>query len=495
MFDFSSLIDVLMRRAREEEPQGPSFTQLIVELPAEDTLAAMIEINKALAALNRNPRLSLKERYQSVRSCDEKARPLTALLSKVYHGEEQIEQILPHQVMPTLLACWKELASAYKLCLKQHAQAPSPKFEQEAQLITLRAIIYYSEQAKWSYLRYFDAEPRLWRSLNNLYQIAEAAGFADKMMAPYPDMAATSVSRVYRHALLLKLSEPERHRIEEIWMLDQLLDMWVDDISLERVIRPRDQSFAINLDEPKPPMKLRRNMVGERYRYFDTETLADRLAQASVFAAQGVATVPIMTEQLDHPRLARFLGDLSVVYSRVGQSRARRSERRLKDRPADAAIGFDVIHTLLAHGRGTSNWEPWNLLDESGNGFGAQYRSHYDDRLTIGELLALRSGDTTWLALVRRLHKSSEGNVRVGAERLAAQPAPVMLAGGSGNVPALYCAESPHGRVLVMNLAQHEAGALFTLASGTKRFTIKLGPALEVLPTCAICNFNVLAKD
>ncbi|QDQ25871.1 hypothetical protein FNU76_05635 [Chitinimonas arctica] len=489
MFDFKGLIDALMRRAREDEEAGPTATRMLINLPRHETLIVLTEIIKALAALNRNPRIGLKDRYRAVQAFDEKARPLAALLVKVFRGEEHIDTILPQQIQPSLLACWKELASAYKLCLKQHAQSPSARFAGDAELITLRALAYYAEQAKWAYMRYYDAEPRIWRSLNRLYQIAEAAGFSSKPIAPYPDVAPLSVGRVYRHALLLKLAEPERRRVEELWMIDGWVDGWLEYAALEKIIRPRDQTFAINLDEPKPPMKLRRNMVGERYRYLDTEPLANYLGELAREAGRGGKH----HDPAEGDSLTRLYTDLAVVYSREGQARSRRSERRHKEREAGAAVGMDHIGRLLRENSQTG-WESWMLGDESANGLGAHYKAHFDDKMTVGEILALKDEHGICLAVVRRLHKTREGQIKVGAERLASKPAAVLLEGPAGKLPALYCAESPHGRMLLLQRHGYQVGQIVNLSAGGKSFSIQLGPTLEILPEYVLCGFTVLAK-
>lgn len=496
MFDFKGLISALRRRGRDEITLSHSATIMMAELPRSQALNALTEIIKALATVNRNPKIGLKERYRSVQVYDEKAQPLVAVLVRVYRGEEQVEGIHPRQALPSLLACWRELASGYKVCLKQHAQSPSSRFAADAELITLRAVQYYAEQAKWAYLRYYEVEARLWRSLNRLYQIAEAAGFADKALNAYSGTVATSVSSVYRHALLLKLSEPERRRAEDLWLVDSWVGTWIGRVNLEKVIRPRDQTFAINLDEPKPPMKLRRNMVGERYRYLDTQPLSDYLAELAVSAARGAFPVAMTTPpEAEIPNAARLLADLAIVYSREGQNRSRRSERRSRERPTSSAVGLAQISKLLGHTGSTATWDNWTLADESANGVGVHYKARYDDRLTIGEIVAMKDDEGVVLAVVRRLSKSREGEVKVGAERLANKPLAVVLQGKSEQISALYCAESPHGRMLVMAAGSYSAGKAYTLSAGPKRFHIQIGQLLEAIPGYAICAFSVTGKE
>ncbi|MBV8467370.1 MAG: hypothetical protein JO218_15620, partial [Burkholderiales bacterium] len=488
MFDFRGLIEVLRRKAREEDYAGPSLTQMMIDMPRDQILVALTEIVKGIAALNRDGKVGLKERYRAVAAFDDRSRPLLATMVNVYRGHDTIPGLSARQALPVILACWQELAAAYKVCLKQHAQSPSPRFAPHAELITLRAVAYYAQQAKWSYLRYFEPDSKIWRNLNRLYHIADAAGFAAKPMALYPDEAPTSVNDLYLRAALLKLAEPERRRPEDVWLIDDWLAARLDTVRMERVIRPREQTFGINLDDAKPPMKLRRNMVGERYRYLATDMLASQFSVEAGAIRRG--------ERPAADTLGSYVGlfdDLAVVYSRAGQQRSRRAERKPIGRDVRAALG--VTHSLQAISGSGTELEPWTLVDESANGLGAHYKARFDDRLTVGELVLLREADgNTSLNVVRRLTKSREGQVRVGAERIAAGPVAVTISLGGRTVPALFCNESAYGsRALVFDRMIWTKDDDIVLTAAGKRYGVQLGPILETLPEEYVTGF--LVKD
>jgi hypothetical protein len=496
MFDFKGFIDVLRRRARDEHYVGPSATRMMAALPRGESLMALTEIVKSLSAQNRDAKLALKERYRCVLDFDDKARPLIELLARVYRGQEHVEGMSPRQVLPSLLACYQELATAYKVCLKQHAQRPSARYAEEAELMTLRAIGYYALQAKWAYLRYFDTDTKVWRNLNRLYQIADAAGFVNKPLTRYPDEAPCSVAEHYLRAALLRLAEPDRRRPEDIWLVDDWMMHLQSRTKIDRVFRARDQNFAINLDDSRPPMKLRRNMVGERYRYLSTEALASHFADASQMARQGSLPHYMTGVARDHlPAVISLLDDLARVFSRAGQERMRRSERKTAEREVLAAPGLDAMLPLL---RGDhTDWAKWTLVDESANGMGAHYKAGYEDRMVVGEVIALRETDgRTFLSAVRRLNKSRDGQVRVGAERICVQPVAVVLIGEAGAHPALFCQDTGWGeRALLVRRADWVENAEFTLVAGGKRYKVRLGPQLDQMPDYLLVTFTVLARE
>lgn len=514
MFDFKSLIDALLRRGRGEENFGASPTQMMVQMPRHQALATLIEIVREISELNRNPKIKLKERMRSISYFDEKVQSITELLVAIYRGKEVVEQITPRQVLPSLLACWQEMASGYKVCLKQHAEAPSRSFAAQAEIATLRAMEYYARQATWSYVRYFDPEPRIWRNLHAMYLIAESAGFLEKPIrwhANVPQSEAISVATVYLRAMLLYVAEPARRLPEQIWQLTDWIKLWATNIRLESTLRPRNQLFAINVSEQRPPMRLRRNMVGERYRYFDTTTLADRLASEGQEARSGNFPPELGSiNAAQSGATAQLLLDLAVIWSRDGQARRRRYERSMTGRAAEVAHGLNGVSKLFdgnakinleaaATARSGMDMVEWSLDDESNTGLGANYRARFDDPLCVGELVAIReeTSKRPTVGIVRRLHKTREGKVKVGVEKLGTQPALVSLQSNDKAYPALYTQDAPQAagnRGLLIANALYGENREYTMTASGKAYRIRLGEALEALPTYTLSSFLVLEK-
>lgn len=514
MFDFKSLIDALLRRGRGEENFGASPTQMMAQMPRHQALATLIEIVREISELNRNPKIKLKERMRSISYFDEKVQSITELLVAIYRGKEIVEQVTPRQVLPSLLACWQEMASGYKVCLKQHAEAPSRGFAAQAEIATLRAVEYYSRQATWSYLRYFDPEPRIWRNLHAMCQIAESAGFVDKPIrwhASIPESEAVSVATLYMRAMLLYTAEPARRLPDQIWQLTDWIRSWAGMIRLERILRPRDQLFAINVSEQRPPMRLRRNMVGERYRYFDTTGLADRLASEAQHARSGNFSPTLgVINAAQSGATAQLLQDLSMIWSRDGQARRRRYERSMIGRAAEVAHGLNGISKLfdnnakinldaVSPARASVDLIEWSLEDESNNGLGANYRARFDDPLCVGELVAIRddASKRPTVGIVRRLHKTREGKVKVGVEKLGSQPALVSLQSNEKAYPALFTQDAPQAagsRGLLLANSLYGENREYTMTASGKTYRIRLGEALEALPTYTLSSFLVLEK-
>jgi hypothetical protein len=160
-----------------------------------------------------------------------------------------------------------------------------------------------------------------------------------------------------------------------------------------------------------------------------------------------------------------------------------------------AAPGLDVILPLLRGEK--ADWANWMLVDESANGLGANYKAGYDDRMVVGEIIALREADgRSFLSVVRRLNKARDGQVRVGAERICAQPVAVVLRGTSNVSPALFCQDTGRGeRALLLRRHDWQENAERTLHAGGKRYKVRIGQVLDQMPDYVLTTFFVLARE
>jgi hypothetical protein len=509
MFDFKALTAALWKRTRQETPPTLGATRIIAELPRHEAVRALGEIVHELAHLNRNAKTGLKERFRAMLYFDEKAQPILRLLMDAYRGVAVVEGVSSRQLFQALLDCWQEMAAGYKVCLKQHAQAPRRTFAAQAELVTLRATAYYAAQASWSHLHHFEVEPRVWRNLHRFYQVAESAGFAQKPMQRYPDEPDTDTVRdCYLRALLLKLAEPERRLPGQIWQIERWLRQWQGLVRIEQVIRPRDQLFAVNLDEPKPPMKLRRNMVGERYRYLATSNLSLHVTQLAQAVAAGrddteLGAIPTM----ERGATVQLLNSLAEGWSQEGQSRARRYERTLEGRQVSVTRGLPAIASFYPRPAGfeleaaakvmPARFEEWAIEDESSGGLGAQFKAPFEDRLEVGEVIAVRphEGKYPVVGVVRRVFRTRNGQVKAGIEKLGAQPVLVTLTAGERRAIALYLPACPIAggqRALLMQQQDYVEAKAMMLEAGGKRYVIRLGSPIEWLATHLVLAFQVI---
>ncbi|MBS1156032.1 MAG: hypothetical protein H6R07_1956 [Proteobacteria bacterium] len=520
MFDFKSLIQTLFA-PRDTGPNVRdlrSATEMLGELPESDRLMAQVEIIKALQQLNQNLRINTKERCRTIPYLDEKARKLQDQLIGIYHGTIIDEHAPRAQLLLTITAFWKEMGTAYQLCLKQALHASSKSTDNLLPLFTLRAMRYYCEHTKWAYLRYMPLDDKTWRRINRLYFFADQQGFADGMLAPYADSPHSSIRREYMKILMLTLAAPEKMQPDQVELVAHWLEKWVGRIDLEEIIRPHRQLFAINIAGSSPPQRLRRDMVGANWRYWFTDTLVQHLKETLVRLQQGAAAsdvgLPARTSLPANLELMQRLGDL---WSRDKPAPARRHDRQTSNKNIRVLRGLDAIIAHLAkhapHSGSVNisneltqalaaDQARWTVENESLRGIGVQFRHARDDKLQTGEIVGMLPEETDSplsIGIVRRLTKQSDGQMNAGIETITVSPLVVDIRAKPEN-PSCRAIFSPEdsstrqGRLLLVPQAYFGENLDCTLAAQGKTYRIRLSKAQEHTTDAILAGFSVLAK-
>lgn len=541
MFDFSGLISAILRK-RSDDPVGnlKSATVWVQELPLADVHQAQTEIVKALSSLNENRKMSLKERIRVVMYLDEKARGLQAQLCRDYLAVIDLPHAPEKGYLATILSFWEEMASACQICIRSFAQDPVSKFWPQIHVITLRGLYYYGMQAKWAHLRYLPVEATVWRNLNRLYLFAEREGFEKNLYRPFPDTdLETSCVAQYMHAQLLQLVSPDSLLPVQIDLVDRWLDQWAKSVALEQEFRPHRQLYAVNLGDTKPARALRRNMLGEKYRYFGVGLLLVQIEKAVEQLRAG--EVPARIGLTEDCRLPQCLDLIELVRNRWSRKNVeRKHERKPQVKVVQVVQGFHDIVAQLRPGTkkrrrrptgplidyqvtgytvggtpidATTQSEPhlfqphleqWVMENESLSGCGATTDVNAQP-LKIGTLVGLKpdSARHFLIGVVRRINKNPSAKTYVGIETLSQTPIPVdLLTLPNGEhtpqrTDGIYLMELPEAqqpRSLLLARQEYEPGRLLRLEAQGKAYTIRLQQALAVGDDYARVTFEVLAR-
>lgn len=513
MFDIAGLIGSLF--GKNGAPEGVhnfrSATRMLKELPESDILMAQVEIIKALQQLNQNTKTSVNERFKTLPYLDEKARTLQAHLVGVYHGKILDQGAPLPQVLLTITSFWHEMGNAYQLCLKQSMQSPSQGAGQPLALFTLRSMAYYLEHAKWNYLRYMEMDSRTWRHVNRLYFFAEQQGFAVTPLQSYAGSATSTIQREYLKILMLSLAHPEKMQPGQVELTAQYLDQWIDRIELETIIRPHRQLFSINLAGSAGPKRLRRDMVGENWRYWLTDTLTQHMREVHAQLTKGTPPATLgLPEECLLPANLDLLQKLSNIWSRDTPVASRKHERHTTKKSIHVIRGLNsVIKFLLKHPQNASDTdEPiqfkttqWNVENESASGLGIHFHSTSDLKLRAGEVVGVQAEDRNLplsIGIVRRICNRKDGKVSAGIETISSAPILVELTSANRNRSrAIFSPENPEknqGRFLLMPQQCFEENSEYLMSAQSKNYRIRLSPAREHTVNATLSNFTVLAK-
>jgi hypothetical protein len=541
MFDFSGLINAILRK-KSDDPVGDikSATIWVQELPLADVHLAHIEIVRALSSINENKKMPLKERVQVCMYLNEKAKDLQDNLCRDYLATTSDANAAERTYLQTILAFWDEMAVAYQICIRSFSQDPSAKLWPTIRILTARALHHYAMQAKWAHLRYMPVDSAVWRNLHRLYLFAEREKFEKTAVKLFPDsLTDTSCQSEYLQPLMLHLANPESLQPLQINLVDQWLDTWAKSVTLENQFRPHRQLYAVNLGDTKPARSLRRNMLGEKYRYWGVGLLVVTIDKAVEQLKNG--ELPARLGLGEDCRLPHCLDLIETVERRWSKKDVQRKHERtpnvkvvhvvqglhdilaqlkpgakIKRKPKGEMVGYQVMGYTVGgfpidmNTQGNEELfqpalEQWIMENESVSGYGVTFNPAGQNGLRIGTLIGLKPESTRHflIGVVRRMNKNPASKTYVGIQTLCQTPIPVELHSSSGGNPsshfaeAVYLLEMPQAQIsrsLLMAHDDFEPGRLLQLKAQGKAYTIRLQKALEEAEDYRRVSFDVLAR-
>lgn len=541
MFDFNGLVNAILRR-KVDDPVGDlkSATIWVQELPLADVHRAHIEIVRALSSINENKKTPLKERIQVCMYLNEKALGLQNNLCHDYLATANDADADARAYLPTILAFWDEMAVAYQICIRNFAQSPNSKLWPTIRIIVARAIYHYAMQAKWAHLRYLPVDASVWRNLHRLYLFAEREKFDKTALQLFPDnKVETTCLSEYLQPLMLLLANPESLQPLQINLIDQWLDSWTKSITLETQFRPQRQLYAVNLGDAKPARSLRRNMLGEKYRYWGVGLLVVTIDKALEQIKNG--ELPVRLGLGEECRLPQCLDLIETVQKRWAKKDVQRKHERtssvkivhvvqgLEDiiaqlkpgakvarKPKNSKADYQVMgytvggtpmdmNTLGDEALFQPVLEQWIMENESISGFGVTFNPGAQSGIRIGTLIGLKPESTRHFLIgaVRRINKNPASKTYVGIQTLCQTPIPVQLyplAGAENSTvlaEAVYLLEMPQAqlaRSLLLRRRDFEPGRLLQLKAQGKAYTIRLQQSLEEAEDYHRVSFDVLAR-
>lgn len=532
MFDFKGFISALLNKNNDSSISNlKSATILVRELPESDIHKALQEIVKALTGLNTNTRTPLKERIRVLLYLDEKAFTLQQTLCKEFLSALDAPETMPHGLLPTILQFWEEMDTAYQLCIRLYAENPgNAKIQEQMPLLTAKGLHYLAMRTKWQHICYQPVERQTWRHLHRLYLFAERENFDKTQVKLYANRSETTCASEYMQAMLLHLANPAGLLPAQIEMVDAWLDSWAQSVNIEKDFRPQRQLYAVNLGDAKPARKQRRNMQGEKYRYWGIGLLRINITKT--------------IERLQHNKRLKHLkpDDAALEPEHIdliekvsdrwaGQNTSRVHERVTAEKPLQVSKHFANIVTCMKSSKKTagsiscnmensimtdresiekageelaSNTHHWWLENESLNGYGITFAHHSKtDPLRIGTLVGLKdtAGKSCCIGIVRRIHHETPRKVQAGIQALSKSPVLVKLhppQGESGpTAHGIYLPEyfkHQQGHRLLMPREGYAQGKMMQFKAQGKTYAIRLQKAEEHGSDYIQTGFDVVAK-
>lgn len=456
-----------------------AITRWMSALPMGDTLKALEALTIQVREFVDQRQVANKERLAVLSTIDQGAQELLDIMRSQYLQNPRMSRTVESRLWNTVSAYYLEIIRAYHALIMEYIGNPSSsKIASTMPLLTARALHYFGLDAKWSYYRYTQANPKLWKRMHNLYHFAEYEEFEAQSLMLYPDEPSeTTVAQLYLESLMLETLNTGSLTPRQIHLIERWMPMLVRGIRLEQEFKAERHVFFVNLEENRGARRIRRITPGDALRYWDTYGLKDKLdALRSQLSAGALPAKMGLTEDCRLPACLELLERIAYFWSPTGLKRTQRAfqrkntmksievvrglgdicmnvradniqaQRALAGETSDG-LSYDEMVDVHLYGFVTKRTqvrvelgkdekiehviahERWVMENESEAGYGAYINDQVDDWVRLGKLVGLKPEKKGhWnVGVIRRLQRTDANQQHVGIEVISERPLALLL--------------------------------------------------------------------
>ncbi|MDH5649619.1 MAG: hypothetical protein OEY67_08180 [Gammaproteobacteria bacterium] len=451
------------------------------ELPMLNVEESSHEIHKSLIAINRTPleettRIKLLELYRA---------PIKVLTDKLLksYGTLPLPLSDKYQIAADRVRHFQnEMAYGYKWIVRDmYHRIQSKLLGRHSTSLALpiqRAIYYLTGSLVHSYQQYAPYQAGTWKELHILYQLAELNGITEMPVEdPINDVLGhSSVSHVYKQALLVDLSDPYHLPAQMITKIYRYLDVMA---SLAHVHRPPiiavadNCQFLVDLNSDRAGhmvMGQPDELQSKHLRLLNTVDLArtihgqlTQLEEGKAPDSQGLGDgfFDAMAQNMCRRLINSWGVNPKRVFKRVPKSdisvntaiglesavyvfnQSRKfitSAEYMGPKPQRTRIGtfftrpdpalLDDVH-LEEETQNDTEYalSTWDMVDESAGGM-ALAKTGYKGPIRVGEIIAThnKGGSESWsLSVIRWMRRLDNQHTELGIQRLAPSAKPLAI--------------------------------------------------------------------
>ncbi|MDH5220605.1 MAG: hypothetical protein OEW94_05170 [Betaproteobacteria bacterium] len=428
----------LFGRGKPDHPMADArqARRLLDELPPRDPVKALGDLAHWHESVAATPDFRPEARIELLLMIDAAAQERVKKVTLEYLAPARLSRFQENRLWTAVHGYWREAALAMARAVDLFLQGGKGAERARAQLPALlaAALRALAQQIKWAYLRYGPNDPVVWGAFNRVYGFAEAQGLAGAQSAPRTE---------FLRGLMLSASAPECLLPAQLEITEKLLAQYAPLLELAPA-GGEDLPFWTDVQRPMVPLRASRLLQpGPGVRYFGAGRALAGLAslQERVRASPALQADLGLGAPMEREDALELIGHLRKCWSpqtpeRRHRRHAVKSRLGVVNGLAGAIEALDQESSLSFDGGGAENWVVENV---SAGGFGALVTQTKGDWLRVGALLALQpEGGSNWLVgVVRRVHRTSGAQARVGIETLAKSPQIVRLSLGASVSGAL----------------------------------------------------------
>ena len=467
------------------ETKPAKAEQWLAGLPLLNPTETSYQIYNALAALNRME-IDDKTRFRLLEVYREPVARMCTELKGDYIGLPLPLPHKGHQAAQRARSLQIEMAFGYKRLVINAMDSlkgrPSTRAMGSLAILLQRAIRYLAETLVKSYQYYAKPPDNIWHEIHQLYQLADAYGVSEQNVddALNQTQPQSTVSHVYKQALLVDFSDPYHLPVRLVEMIQHYLNRWA---SLAKLGPPspapgKNCQFLVDLHNDRAgeimfPTEVTFNE--QQYRLLNTLELAKLIHSQLTQLQKGEkpATEGLHSDFFDDRTTKEMLKRLLSSWGVIPKRNFNRTPKRGSH--VDVAIGIRAINHWLNHGRpfilssefvgpmpqqrarlgnkfvdtteidlmamGNSTdsqtmeidpeliYASWNIQDESAGGLAIAKDGVKHQRVRVGDLISVRSSEEgLWeVSSIRWVKTTDTGTLSVGMKRISPVARPVQL--------------------------------------------------------------------
>lgn len=401
---------------------------IVSELPKDNAFKALDEIAGWLESLLVAESFPVDRRYEAARMLEDAAVPHLRRLAREYLHTVRLSKAEEKRLWVINGGFWKLLAGVYEQALDgMLARGMTPDVTKHVlPALCTRLIGALRAVVKWEQFHYGPTPKELWARLGRVLMVAEEAGVDGRLVNLGSVQGNSSAANEYRKVMVFQAASMDSLLPLEIELAERFITHFLGLFEFSSVAE-HDSVYWSDLALAQPPMRLARMPAEAKasQRFFKPGAAhGAMLAILQTLEHGGDLPGEIMLGgQYQAKSLIPVLRHLCAYLAPIPPQR-KHDRHRVKHRISvlNGLVNAFVVFSGEFGGRPAGlQIESWVVENVSRGGFGALLNNIPGEWLRVGALLAIQpEGGENWLlGCVRRYHRESANDARVGIETLA----------------------------------------------------------------------------
>lgn len=408
--------------------------RVLGELPKDNAFKALDEISGWLESLESVGNFPVGTLYVVLEQFEEAAQPHLKRLSREYFGAARLSKSEESRLWSINYDFWRRIGAAYERCLLSVGEKSRPGELPKTVVpnLSVRLIVAVGRALKWEQFHYGPSQDSRWQSLGRALLAAEAAGVAGKAVALPGRSGMTSALQEYEKVMIFQAASLDSLLPVGIELAEHVIAHFLPGFVFS-VAAQIDSVYWVDLKLAQPPLRLARMpATAEPTQRFLKPGTAHAAMQAVLETLERGGDMPPeinLGGQYPVKLLVTVFRHLTNYLSPIPPQRLH-DRHRVTHRMAvlNGLVNAFVVFSEEFGGRPAGlPSETWVAENVSRGGFGALLGNARVEWLKVGALLVMQpEGGENWLlGIIRRYHRFSEKDGRVGIQALATKAAAI----------------------------------------------------------------------